>query len=307
MFQKYNALLNQTKKLILYHFFLPWRMLALTMMLMFLWCASVMAQIPVKIDVGLTDPILIWGQTAVIVIMLMLFFAIGRSMRKQQKLKNVEQQRMIAQMQINEMRSQTLNAELSALLEDRNIELKKSMEIIEKQNEEISMMNAILKRDTKGLDADDEQLEKRPNLSKFSDFETFSKIYPDKDAILKYVAGLKWSKGYSCIRCYNETFLVGQTPYGRRCTKCGYDESATVNTIFHNSKILLNKALYMLIMVYNTKGTISSYKLAELLDIRQSTCWVYSSRFKKKLLQSKSGPGKTDGEGWKQMVLDPNH
>lgn len=60
----------------------------------------------------------------------------------------------------------------------------------------------------------------------------------------------------------------------------------------------------MLILVYDTKGTISSYKLAELLDIRQSTCWVYSSRFKKKLLESKGGFGKTEEEGWSQMVLD---
>lgn len=272
----------------------------------------------IKIDDRLTDQILNLGMTEVIIPygalmyyslgicfimeMIVVSFAIG-SLRKK---KDLAQQQIIQQLQINEKHNEARNAALSALLENCNIELKKSMEVIQKQNEEILVMNAMLKKDSSGLALDVEKVRKAPIMSKFVGFEEFSKIYPDKDSSLKYIAGLKWSKGYSCIRCYNGTFLVGQTPYGRRCTKCGYDESATVNTIFHNSKILINKALYMLILVYNTKGTISSYKLAELLDIRQSTCWVYSSRFKKKLLQNKDGLGKADGEGWSQMVLDPS-
>lgn len=224
--------------------------------------------------------------------------------KRQRTKTSLEQQRMVEQMRENESRSQALNEQLSSLLESKTMELKKNREIIQKQNEEISALSAQLKKDATWLNLDVELAGKGPSLSKFADFEAFSRIYPDKDAVLKYISALKWDKGYSCIRCCNETFLAGQTPYGRRCTKCGYDESATVNTIFHNAKILLNKALYMLILVYNTKGAISSYKLAEILDIRQSTCWVYSSKFKKKLLQSKDSPGKTDGEGWSRMVLD---
>jgi hypothetical protein len=314
--QKYIALLNQVKKNRPYHFFLVGRIAILTVLFMFLLCGiTAAAQAPLKINDSLTDQTLNLSKTEVIpygalmyyslgvffiLEMIILSFVIG-SLRKN---KYLAQQQIIQQLQINEKRNESLNTELSALLEDRSIELKKSMEIIQRQNEEISIMNAMLKKDSNGLSQDVEQVRKAPVMSKTVDFESFSKIYPDKDSILKYIAGLKWGKGYSCIRCYNETFLVGQTPFGRRCTKCGYDESATVNTIFHNSKILINKALYMLILVYNSKGTISSYKLSELLDIRQSTCWVYSSRFKKRLSQNKGKLGKADGEGWSRMVLD---
>jgi hypothetical protein len=318
MFQKHNTLLNQTKNNKLYRFSLRIPVLIVITILLFYSITS--AETPVKTNVPLAARFLGWMQPAVVISndallyyglglsfivgMLILSLVTTRNAKKQGKLKDLEQERMITQMQVNEKQSQILNEELTVLLDNRTMELKKSMETIKKLNDEILALNATLKTDTKWLNLDVELAGKAPALSKFADFEAFSKIYPDKDAILKYIAGLKWDKGYSCIRCCNETFLAGQTPYGRRCTKCGYDESATVNTIFHNSKILINKALYMLILVYNTKGAISSYKLAELLDIRQSTCWVYSSKFKKKLLQSKDGLNKTDGEGWSQMVLD---
>lgn len=312
MFQKYTALLNQAKKALPYRFFFPGRIAIFIIILAFLWPGASIAKTALEIAVQVSAP----AKTATtipydtlacfslgmcfVLEMILLYFAV----KKTGKGKSLEQEQMIQEMLINEVRSQALNAKLSALLAEQRIELKKSREIIESQSVEISVMGAVLKKDVKGNGFNVEQVEKPPILSEVIDFQTFSKIYPDKDSILKYIAQLKWAKGYSCIRCYNTTFLAGQTPYGRRCTKCGYDESATVNTIFHNSKILINKALYMLILVYNTKGLISSYKLAELLDIRQSTCWVYSSRFKKKLLENKDSLGEVDGEGWSQMVLD---
>lgn len=308
MFQKYIALFSQAKETLPYHFYLSGWMHAPATAFMLLFCFTTTTQAQVKtangfaadiLNLGQTRPIISFGICFIIGILVSAFV-----IRRQGKRKGMAQQQMITQLDIDKQQSQALNAQLSALIEDRTVELKKSMELIQKQNEEISMLNALLRKEVIGLNLDVDKVSRTPVMSKFVDFEAFSKIYPDKDASLKYIARLKWSKGYACIRCTNETFLAGQSAYSRRCTKCGYDESATVNTIFHNSKILINKALYMLILVYDTKGTISSYKLAELLDIRQSTCWVYSSRFKKKLLESKDGFGKTEEEGWSQMVLD---
>jgi len=303
MFQKYIVLFNQAKKSLTYHFSLSGRVFVLTAAFMFL-----LNNVAFAAPVISNNSLFYYSLGAICFITGILIGALvtASKIRKQEKRKNLTREQLMAQMEINEKRSQEINAELSTLLYNHSLELKRSTEIIQKQNGEISMLNALLKKDTNvlNLNLDVENAGKGPIMSKFVDFEAFSKIYPDKDASLKYIAGLKWSKGYACIRCSNATFLAGQTPYGRRCTKCGYDESATVNTIFHNSKILINKALYMLILVYDTKGTISSYKLAELLDIRQSTCWMYSSRFKKKLLQSRDTSGKADAEGWSQMVLD---
>ena len=236
--------------------------------------------------------------------MILVSFAIGNSIRTLRKKKNKAQKRIIEQLQVNERLNQQLNAELSSLVELRTAEINAKAETIEKQNQEISIMNSMLKKDNRELNLNIERATKARLTAKIVDFEEFSRIYPDKENALKYIADLKWSKGYACKKCTNQHFLSGQTLHSRRCTKCGYDESAIANTIFQNSRIPINKALYMLFLVYSTKGTISSYKLSQILSIRQSTCWTYNSKMQKIYQERKNDLLKAGEDGWSKLALD---
>lgn len=236
--------------------------------------------------------------------MVLISFAIGNSIRNLRKKKSSVQKRVIEQMQVNERLSQTLNSNLSDLVEQRTREIQSKAEIIERQNIEISLMNSLLKDDNKELNLNIERATKARLTSKVVDFEEFSRIYPDKEHCLKFIADLKWRAGFTCKKCSNASFLAGQTFLGRRCTKCGYDESVISGTIFQNSKIPINKALYMLFVVYSTKGTISSYKLSQMLEIRQSTCWTYNSRMQKLFHLRKDELKKAGEEGWSRLILD---
>lgn len=60
----------------------------------------------------------------------------------------------------------------------------------------------------------------------------------------------------------------------------------------------------MVFMIYSTKGKISSYKLSELLSIRQSTCWAYSTRIKKVMDEKKKEYRKADKLGWSKLVME---
>ncbi|TDO24484.1 7TM diverse intracellular signaling domain-containing protein [Pedobacter duraquae] len=235
--------------------------------------------------------------------MVVVSFAIGNSIRSLRKKKNRAQKRIIQQLQINEQLNQQLNAELTELVEQRTVEIRAKAAIIEKQNLDISIMNSMLKKDNKELNLNIERVTKARMTSKIVDFEEFSRVYPDKEHCLKYLSDLKWNKGYACKKCTNTHYLSGQTLYGRRCTKCGYDESVIANTVFQNSRIPINKALYMLFLVYNSKGTISSYKLSQILTIRQSTCWTYNSKMQKLYHERKDELLKAGEEGWSKMAL----
>jgi len=238
-----------------------------------------------------------------IIEMILVSFAIGNSIRTLKKKKSQAQKRIIEQLQINERLTKTLNQELSVLVEQRTAELQAKAKIIAEQNIEISVMNSILKRDNLELNLNIERATKARLTAKVPDFDEFSRIYPDKESCYKYIAALKWKNGYCCKKCANSHFLTGQTLYSRRCTKCGYDESVITGTLFQNSRIPINKALYMLFMVYSTKGAISSYKLAEILTIRQSTCWTYNSKMQKLFHQRKDELKKAGEEGWSKLVL----
>ncbi|SHF79298.1 7TM diverse intracellular signaling domain-containing protein [Pedobacter caeni] len=236
--------------------------------------------------------------------MILVSFAIGESIRTLRKKKDKAQKRIITQLQINERLQETLNKELSTLVEMRTKEVRDKAAIIEKQNEEISIMNAMLEKDNQELHQNIEKVTRARVMSDEVDFAEFSKIYPDRETCFKYLSELKWANGYQCRKCANVHHLSGFLPYSRRCTKCGYDESVIANTIFQNSRIPINKAFYMLFLVYSTKGKISSHKLSEILLIRQSTCWAYNSKMQKMLEERKKELRNAGEGGWSKLVLE---
>ncbi|WP_316829846.1 7TM diverse intracellular signaling domain-containing protein [Pedobacter aquatilis] len=239
--------------------------------------------------------------------MILVSFAIGNSIRTLRKKQSRAQKRIIEQLRINEKLTRTLNNELSLLVEERTAEISKKAEIIEQQNIEISVMNSMLKKDNIELNLNIERATKARLTSKVPDFEEFCRIYPDKESCFSYIADIKWKKGYTCKKCSNTHYLAGQTLYSKRCTKCGYDESVIAGTVFQNSRIPINKALYMLFLVYSSKGTISSYKLSQILDIRQSTCWTYNSKMQKLFHERKEEIKKAGVEGWSRLVVDETY
>jgi len=240
----------------------------------------------------------------IIIEMMFVSFAIGDSIRTLKSKKERTQRRMIDQLRINEKLQHTLNAELSVLVDQRTKELSDQTALVERQHREILKMNELLQKDNEVLHTDIQTIRKSRVMADEVDFEEFSRIYPDRETCFKYLAELKWAKGYNCKRCGNKHFSAGLLPYAHRCTKCGYDESVLSYTIFHNSRIPINKAFYILFLVYRTKGKISSYELSKQLDIRQSTCWTYNSKMQKVLNERTSLISKAGKGGWSLLILD---
>ncbi|RYY08033.1 MAG: hypothetical protein EOP43_01310, partial [Sphingobacteriaceae bacterium] len=141
-------------------------------------------------------------------------------------------------------------------------------------------------------------------LSTQLSFEEFSAKYTDQEKCNKLLADIKWANGFNCIKCGNSIYKNGRAPYSRRCTKCNYEESVLLNTIFQNNRIPINKAFYLVYLMYTTKGTISSYQLSEKLEIRQSTCWQYAIRVKKVMEESKSKGRKNNNQGWSKLIME---
>jgi len=250
--------------------------------------------------------------------MIFLSFAIGDKVRILKKKKDKAQRQIIQQMSVNVKLKDKLNQELekqveartkevfskSVIIEAQNDELRQANDLLVQQAEEISRMNVLLAQDNQELQTNVEKITRDRVMSADVDFEEFSKIYPDKESCDSFLAELKWKNGYACKKCKNDHFYAGHAPYSRRCSKCDYEESVTSYTIFHNTRIPINKAFYMIFLIYSTKGKISSHKLAELLNIRQSTCWTYGTRIKAIMEERKSVLKKANKNGWSLLVLD---
>jgi hypothetical protein len=250
--------------------------------------------------------------------MVFLSFAIGDKLRILKTKKEKVQRQMIRQMVENAKLKDSINLELetkveartkevfhkSLIIEAKNAELQEANDLLKQQAEEISRMNVLLEQDNQELQVNVEKVTRDRVMSADVDFEEFSKIYPDKESCNLFLAELKWKDGYACRKCKNTHYYNGHIAYSRRCSKCGYEESVTTYTIFHNTRIPINKAFYMIFLIYSTKGKISSHKLAEVLNIRQSTCWTYGSRIKLLMEERKSMLKKANKNGWSKLVLE---
>ncbi|MBS7566879.1 chromosome partitioning protein ParA [Mucilaginibacter sp. Bleaf8] len=245
-------------------------------------------------------------------------FAIGDKVRLLKKKKEKAQRNTIKQLRQNEELKDSLNRTLeqqvtertrevmeqSAVIKQQYEELKEANTLLQQQAEEISRMNVLLEKDNISLQTSIEKVTHDRVMSAEVDYEEFSKIYPDREACFKFLADLKWEHGYACRKCNHTQYNTGHLPFSRRCSKCGYDESAIAYTVLQNTRIPINKAFYMIFLLYSTKGKISSHKLSEQLSIRQSTCWTYSTRIKKVMEQKKKELRNAGKMGWSKLLID---
>lgn len=127
-------------------------------------------------------------------------------------------------------------------------------------------------------------------ILKSLDRQTFESRFPDGDACYKFLADLKWSDGYCCIRCSAAVYIRGKQPHSRRCSKCGYDESVTAGTLFHKLKFSLHKAFNMLYEISTSKKGANSIWLAERFGVQQKTAWLFRQKVQLAMESSEQHP-----------------
>ena len=130
-------------------------------------------------------------------------------------------------------------------------------------------------------------------LQKKLDRNTFKGRFGTKEDCYQYLADLKWSDGYSCIKCGHGDYIKGKQPCSRKCRKCCYDESPTSGTLFHKLKFGIDKAFEMLYEITVGKKGASSIWLAEHFGVQQKTAWYF--RQKVQLAMKSSGNNPLEG------------
>jgi hypothetical protein len=257
--------------------------------------------------------------------MTFLSFSIGDQVRIMRREKEEAHDETIRQMTLNNELKDSINKELeikvklrtrevtekseevfaqAAIIDMQNKELLAINQQLEQQAGEISRMNVLLEHDNIELKSNIEKVTDARALSTELSLEEFSAKYPDQEKCNKFLADIKWANGFKCIKCGSDNYKNGRAPYSRRCTKCNYEESVLFNTIFQNNRIPINKAFYLVYLMYTSKGTISSYQLSEKLQIRQSTCWHYSLRVKKAMEEQKGKHKKNANQGWSKLIME---
>lgn len=235
--------------------------------------------------------------------MVLLSFSIGDQVRLFRKEKKQAQDDAFYHMQYNLKLQASVNQQLEEQVAARTKQLERQSKEIQEQAQEIARMNRLLEKDNAALKTNIEKITDARIIAAELTFEEFSQKYPDQETCYRFLADVKWGDGFTCKKCSYTNYSKGRKPFSRRCNKCAYEESPMHDTIFENNRIPINKAFYIVYLVFTTKGNISSYQIAEKTDMRQGTCWAYATRVKNLLEMEGSGSKKNKKAGWTDLIM----
>ncbi|MFN3402561.1 MAG: 7TM diverse intracellular signaling domain-containing protein [Cytophagaceae bacterium] len=193
---------------------------------------------------------------------------------------------LIKQLKEKEILKDKVNKELEQKVTLRTIELNEKNKELEIANIQLKALNQKVNEMNVKLDLDNWHLKKdlREGIkARVADaevpYEQFLAVFPDESTCYRYLEELKWKNEYKCRKCRYGNFSNSSNAFTRKCSRCGYVESATAYTIFHGIKFPINKAFYITYLVHRKGNMISSEEIAQLLNIGKNT----SSKFKKKV------------------------
>lgn len=119
---------------------------------------------------------------------------------------------------------------------------------------------------------------------------TFNKRFKDDNDCYEYLSLVKWEASFVCRKCNNDKYYKGEKPFSRRCLKCKYDESPTVNTKFEKLKFSILIAFHIVFKIGTKKKGMSSLELSSEFELRQKTCWAFKQKIQEVMKSSLKFP-----------------
>lgn len=120
--------------------------------------------------------------------------------------------------------------------------------------------------------------------------------WPDHDAAVAHLERIRWPEGPVCPYCGHTGISRknegrGKTLAARRwqCQKCSAAFTVTVNTIFHQTHIDLQRWYLLISLMLNAKKALSSLQASRDLEMRQPTVWSMMQRIRKAMAADDEG------------------
>ena len=109
--------------------------------------------------------------------------------------------------------------------------------------------------------------------------------FPDQESCIEHLERIRWQDKAYCPHC-GSIDVVRKTEDGvgrvgrYHCHDCGASFKVTCGTVFHGTKIPLQKWFMAIALIMNAKKSLSSYQLARDLDLKQKAAWYLMTRIR---------------------------
>jgi len=111
------------------------------------------------------------------------------------------------------------------------------------------------------------------------------KQFPDQSSCIKCLEEIRWNNVPECPYCksINQTRMPKEHRY--HCNNCNTSFSVTVGTVFHKTKIDLQKWFVAISLILNAHRGISSRQLARDINVTKDTAWYIQMKIKKAFIE----------------------
>jgi len=107
------------------------------------------------------------------------------------------------------------------------------------------------------------------------------KTFPTQKSCIKHLEKIKWKSKPTCPYCKSNNHIPIKNTYRYHCNTCNTSYSVTVGTIFHNTKLDLQKWFMAISMILNAKKGIAARQLGRDIQVTKDTAWYMGMRIRK--------------------------
>jgi transposase-like protein len=118
------------------------------------------------------------------------------------------------------------------------------------------------------------------------DSERIFQLFPSRQESIRFLEQIQWMGKPKCPYCGSIKSTVLKDEFRYRCNLCHTAYSVTVNTIFHDTRLPLQKWFLAIVLILSTNEKFSSRELARVLNVNKNTAWYLSVRIKDALAQA---------------------
>ena len=104
--------------------------------------------------------------------------------------------------------------------------------------------------------------------------------FPPKEDCIRFIEKVRWSNKPSCPHCHSYRVTPMKKEFRYHCNSCNVSFSVTVKTLFHNTRIPLQKWFAAIELFIHSERKLSSRKLADILDVNKDTAWTMIARIR---------------------------
>ena len=111
--------------------------------------------------------------------------------------------------------------------------------------------------------------------------------FPTQDSCIEYLEKIRWNHNPQCPYCKSHNFTSMPRENRYHCNNCNTSYSVTVGTIFHKTKLDLQKWFFAISLIINAMKRISARQLARDLDVNKNTAWYMGMRIRRAMIEDR--------------------